>query len=215
MRATGALNRRAHMAALRATAPKRDAGPEAQTPVRQLFLDIGVPSQDLIRAEALAPEAFCVVRGGRARAVLEMLLEHGLSAADVSQVLLKWPQAFDYDVGRDIQPVLDFLRMDLGLTTHDIRKLLTAFPVVLSYNVKAHLRPQLAYLHSLGVGEEVLPKVVLQRPLLLGEGLDTLVQHLKRRGVPRTQMYRLLRSLPIDYCLQFKGVDENAYQRRS
>ena len=39
-------------------------------------------------------------------------------------------QAFDYDVERDIQPVLDFLRVDLGLTTHDIRTLLTAFPVV-------------------------------------------------------------------------------------
>lgn len=115
----------------------------------------------------------------------------------------------------DINPVLTFLRADVGLTTHDVKALVTSFPVVLSYNVKAHLRPTLAYLISLGVSEEIVPQVVLARPLLLGEGLDTLVRFLRGRGVPRMQVHRLLRSYPLDYRLHFRGIEAAVKRGRS
>lgn len=61
-----------------------------------MFLDIGVPGRDLDRAEALSPEALRTdaPRSERAAAVLEALLNVGLSAEDVAQVLLKWPQVW-------------------------------------------------------------------------------------------------------------------------
>lgn len=50
----------------------------------------------------------------------------------------------------------------------------------------------------------MLPSLVLVRPLVLGEGIESVVRFLKRAGVPRTQVYRLLASYPLDYGLAFE-----------
>lgn len=47
---------------------------------------------------------------------------------------------------------------------------------------------QLAYLQSLGVAADALPGLVCSRPLVLGEGIETVVRFLKRAGLPRTQV---------------------------
>ena len=67
------------------------------------------------------------------------------------------------------------------------------FPQLLNANVKAQLRPQLAVLSSLGIGRDT----ILKRPLVLGEGIETVIKFLRLCGVPRSDLHKLLRSYPI------------------
>ena len=41
-------------------------------------------------------------------------------------------------------------------------------------------------------------------PVVHTQGIETVVRFLRRRGVPRQQMAKLLRSYPIDYCLKLR-----------
>ncbi len=59
------------------------------------------------------------------------------------------------------------------------RSVIRRLPAVLGMNVKGQLRPQLAFLASLGVPCEEMGRLVLQRPLILGPGIDPVVAHLR------------------------------------
>ncbi len=57
--------------------------------------------------------------------------------------------------------------------------------------LQAHLRPQLAYLSSMGVVD--LQALVMERPLVLGEGIDSVIKFLRLCGVgTAVQRYSLI-----------------------
>ncbi|KAG2433769.1 hypothetical protein HXX76_008130 [Chlamydomonas incerta] len=141
--------------------------------------------------------------------MIDLLLGASLSPSDISQVLLAYPQAFQLSLDRG-REVLDFLHDDMHLSESQVRTVLTRYPSILNMNVKGQLRPQVAYLQSLGVGPESLPELVLSRPLVLGPGIETVITFLKRLGVPRSQMRRMLRSCPLDYQVHFKNFSAAA-----
>ena len=68
-------------------------------------------------------------------------------------------------------------------------------------------QPQLAYLLSLGVTAEELPALVTERPLVLGEGIDTVIRFLRTCGMARTEVHRLLGSYPIDYRVHIAQIE--------
>eukprot|EP00198_Chlamydomonas_reinhardtii_P004588 XP_001693924.1 mitochondrial transcription termination factor [Chlamydomonas reinhardtii] len=178
-------------------------------PVKRAFLSIGVSPNDLERAARLEPSVLAVDKLDRLHGMIDLLLGASLSPSDIGQVLLAYPQAFQLSLDR-AREVLDFLRDDMHLSESQVRTVLTRYPSILNMNVKGQLRPQVAYLNSLGVGPESLPELVLSRPLVLGPGIDTVITFLKRLGVPRSQMHRMLRSCPLDYRVQFKSFSAAA-----
>ncbi|GIL73537.1 hypothetical protein Vretimale_5252 [Volvox reticuliferus] len=173
-------------------------------PVRRAFLSVGVSADDLTRASRLEP-ALLTYTTDRLHDIIDLLLNLGLTGSDIGKVLIAFPQAFQLSLDHHAQPVVDFLRRDVGLGPSDVRTLVTRFPSILGMNVKGQLRPQVAYLASLGFSPETLPELVLSRPLVLGPGIETVISFLRRRGVPRSQMHRLLRSYPLDYKVHLKG----------
>jgi structural maintenance of chromosome 2 len=80
-----------------------------------------------------------------------------------------------------------------ALEEAEARQMVVRFPQLLCANVKAQLRPQLAVLSSLGIDREAIRK----RPLLLSEGIETVMKFLRLCGVPRSDLRKLLRSYPI------------------
>uniref|UniRef100_A0A7S0WTB5 Uncharacterized protein n=1 Tax=Chlamydomonas leiostraca TaxID=1034604 RepID=A0A7S0WTB5_9CHLO len=124
----------------------------------------------------------------------------GLSSQQLQTVLVKHPKVFTYALD-DVQDVTAFLTNDLGLSQPDVQAVVSRYPAVFSYSVKGHLRPQLAYLTSLGVQD--VAAAVVARPMLLGEGIETVIRFLKVCGVPRRQMASLIVTYPIDYCCRF------------
>jgi len=171
----------------------------------------GVEESDLARAEYLFPQLHRLSYE-RAQEVLSMLLDLGLDGTDITRICLKWPQVFGARP-EQVSDVMAFLRQELGLSEPDMRTLLSRFPQVLSYNVKAHLMPQLAYLGSLGVQD--IPRLVRERPTVLGEGIEVVIRFLQLCGVQRKQVHLLLRSYPLDYSLQFKGPALQILQSKS
>ncbi|GFR49595.1 hypothetical protein Agub_g11664 [Astrephomene gubernaculifera] len=178
-------------------------------PVRRAFLSIGVPEDDLHRASCLEP-ALLEYTTERLYAMLDLLLNLGLTGSDIGKVLIAFPQAFQLSTDHHAAPAVDFLRTDVGLGPAEVRAVVTRFPAVLGMNVKAQLRPQVAYLTSLGVPPESLRALVLSRPLVLGPGIESVISFLRRCGLPRTQMHRLLRSYPLDYRVHVKGFSAAA-----
>ncbi|PNH03552.1 hypothetical protein TSOC_010375 [Tetrabaena socialis] len=176
---------------------------------RRAFLSVGVNGDDLIRATRMEPKLLTYAPE-RVHAIVGLLLDLGLTGSDLGRVLLRYPQAFQLPLETHAQPVVDFLREDMRLEPADVRALVTRFPFILGMNVKGQLRPQLAYLSSLGVPAESMPELVLSRPLVLGPGIETVITFLRRNGVARNQMHRLLRSYPLDYRVHFKNFSAAA-----
>eukprot|EP00798_Chlamydomonas_sp_ICE-L_P014724 gene14724-20768_t len=98
-------------------------------------------------------------------------------------------------------PCDDLMLRILGMNARFVR-------LIFGTNFKAHLRPQLFYLTSLGVSN--LQELVMERPLVLGEGIETVIKFLRMCGVPRKEMFRLIRSYPLDFNLKIKYVKEEA-----
>ncbi|GLI64647.1 hypothetical protein VaNZ11_007973 [Volvox africanus] len=183
-------------------------------PVRRAFLSVGVSADDLTRASRLEP-ALLNYTTDRLHDIIDLLLNLGLTGSDIGKVLIAFPQAFQLSLDHHAQPVVEFLRRDVGLGPSDVRALITRFPSILGMNVKGQLRPQVAYLASLGFSPETLPELVLSRPLVLGPGIETVISFLRRCGVPRSQMHRLLRSYPLDYRVHLKGYSAATPNRGS
>ncbi|KXZ53346.1 hypothetical protein GPECTOR_7g1241 [Gonium pectorale] len=188
--------------------------PVESNPVRKAFLDIGVSSDDWNRASRLEPELLSYGTE-RVHGILELLLELGLTNRDIGTVLIAFPQAFRLSLDHHAGPVVEFLRTDMGLSREQVVALVTRFPSILGMNVKGQLRPQLAFLASLGVPPEAVPGLVLARPLVLGPGIESVTTFLRRCGVPRQQMARLLKSYPIDYRLHIRGLSAPGPSARS
>ncbi|KAG2492781.1 hypothetical protein HYH03_008942 [Edaphochlamys debaryana] len=178
---------------------------EQEHPVERAFLCYGVPTSSIERAERLEP-ALLDYRLERVWPMLDLLLDLGLTGSDLGKVLITNPRVFQLSPEHHARPVVDFLRHDIGLDTQGLRALVTRFPAVLGMNVQGQLRPQLAYLNSLGLCHDTLAELVLSRPLVLGPGIETVTNFLRRCGVPRAQMGRLIRSYPIDYKVHWKGI---------
>ncbi|GLC45778.1 hypothetical protein PLESTB_001157000 [Pleodorina starrii] len=188
---------------------EQDADPLEAHPVRLAFLSVGVSADDLHRASRLEP-ALLNYTTDRLHGIIDLLLNLGLSGSDIGKVLIAFPQAFQLSLDHHAQPVIEFLRRDVGLGPAEVRTLVTRFPSILGMNVKGQLRPQVAYLASLGFPQESLPELVLSRPLVLGPGIETVISFLRRSGLPRSQMHRLLRSYPLDYRVHLKSFSAAA-----
>ena len=59
--------------------------------MRRAFLSVGVSSEDLNRASRLEP-AFLSYTSDRLHAILDLLLNLGLTGSDVGKVLIAFPQ---------------------------------------------------------------------------------------------------------------------------
>ncbi|KAF5839907.1 hypothetical protein DUNSADRAFT_18321 [Dunaliella salina] len=134
----------------------------------------------------------------QAAPVLEYLSGLGLGSRELELVLIRYPETFKRHRS-DIEQVVEFLQTDLQFHGEELRHVITKFPAVLGLHIKAHLKPHVIYLQSLGIAREQ----ILHRPLLLGEGIETVCHFLRMCRVPRKDMARLLATYPIDYCLRF------------
>uniref|UniRef100_A0A7S3R9V1 Uncharacterized protein n=1 Tax=Dunaliella tertiolecta TaxID=3047 RepID=A0A7S3R9V1_DUNTE len=130
--------------------------------------------------------------------VVDYLFGLGLGPRELELVLIRYPETFKRH-RTDIEQVVEFLQTDLQFHGDELRHVITKFPAVLGLHIKAHLRPHVIYLQSLGIAREQ----ILHRPLLLGEGIETVCHFLRMCRVPRKDMARLLATYPIDYCLRF------------
>lgn len=135
------------------------------------------------------------------RPALGYLFSLGICLSTIQKMLVKFPELFNYDPNTKMRPVVEFLMREVHLDEDSVCKVLEKFPFVLGYGVKSHLAPHIAYLHSLGVTHEQLPRLVLQRPQVLGEGIESLISYLLAIGVKRWEVGRLLATYPVDYII--------------
>lgn len=174
--------------------------------LRDLLENAGGLSEVYVdRIIGIHPEVEQYVSHHTAVAVLEELTGLGLHGSELAKVMIRHPRVL---ASQRVPEVLAFLRQDLDLGDQELRTLVKRFPQVLSYGVQAHLRPHLAYLSSLG--EDDLQGLVLQRPAVLGEGIESIVKFLQLCRLPRKQIYKMLRSYPLDYCLRLKQGSSGA-----
>ncbi|KAG1665045.1 hypothetical protein FOA52_003221 [Chlamydomonas sp. UWO 241] len=172
--------------------------------MRALLESRGCTRADVERLLRLAPELDSAdMNMERAGEVLGLLAEIlGLDGGRIARVCIKHPRMLSSPPGR-VAEARDFLVQDLGMCGDDLLSLVQRFPHVLTYPVQAHLRPHVAYLGSLG--EEDVAGLVRQRPHVLGEGIESVIKFLQLCRMPRKEIFRLLRSYPLDYCIQLKA----------
>lgn len=141
----------------------------------------------------------------RAQSMLMYLLDMGLPLESVERMWGRCPELVltqHFTLNDKVKPAMAFLLEELNFSREEVLGIITRFPFVLTYGVKSHLRPQVAFLLSLGVSQEELNGLILSRPQVLGAGIDSVVEYLKRsRGIKRHDIGKLLETWPVDYSL--------------
>jgi hypothetical protein len=126
----------------------------------------------------------------------------GFKQEEIGPLVVKFPNVLSYGVQASwISRIAGTFLSVLVPHAQHLHTLISVSPP--PCNPQAHLKPHLAYLASLG--EQDVRGLILQRPHVLGEGFEKVIKFLQLCRVPRKEIYRMLRSYPLDYCLKLKA----------
>ncbi|KAL8103392.1 hypothetical protein AgCh_027821 [Apium graveolens] len=131
-------------------------------------------------------------------AIISFLQSKGIHQKDLARIFGMCPKILTSDIKTDLNPVFNFLYLDLKVPEHDFRKVINKCPRLLVSSVKDQLKPALFYLKRLGFKD--LNALAYQDAILLVSSVEqTLIpklDYLMSLGFSRSEVVGMVLRCP-------------------
>lgn len=131
-------------------------------------------------------------------AIITFLQSKGIHQKDLARIIGMCPKILTSDIKTDLNPVFNFLYLDLKVPERDFRKVINKCPRLLVSSVKDQLKPALFYLQRLGFKD--LNALAYQDAILLVSSVEqTLIpklNYLMSLGYSRSEVVGMVLRCP-------------------
>ncbi|WOH12057.1 hypothetical protein DCAR_0831556 [Daucus carota subsp. sativus] len=132
------------------------------------------------------------------QAIITFLQSKGIHQKDLARIFGMCPKILTSDIKTDLNPVFNFLYLDLKVPEHDYRKVINKCPRLLVSSVRDQLKPALFYLKRLGFKD--LKALAYQDAILLVSSVEqTLIpklDYLMGLGFSRSEVVGMILRCP-------------------
>ncbi|KAL4446227.1 hypothetical protein ABPG77_003034 [Micractinium sp. CCAP 211/92] len=164
-----------------------------------LLHDLGLRSADFQRLGDSRPEIFQMGIVTMRRKIKFFQDTIGLSNAELTKVVVKFPRILEYKSERTIRPRLEFLRR-CGVGQEDLAKVFIRAPMALELRVRDTLEPRADFLRNvLSLSSGALGKLIVRHPQVLTCTEDMMQQRvdfLLQQGLSQAELGRAVLAHP-------------------
>lgn len=132
------------------------------------------------------------------QSIITFLQSKGIHQKDLARIFGMCPKILTSDIRTDLNPVFNFLYLDLKVPEHNFRKVINKCPRLLISSVKDQLKPALFYLKRLGFKD--LDALAYQDAILLVSSVEqTLIpklDYLMSLGFSRSEVVAMVLRCP-------------------
>ncbi|KZV38823.1 hypothetical protein F511_21825 [Dorcoceras hygrometricum] len=139
--------------------------------------------------------------------IVTFLQSKGIHLKDLGRILGMCPKILTSDIKTELDPVFNFLSIDLKVPDQDFRKVIKKCPRLLISSARDQLKPALFYLHRLGFKD--LRTLAYQDPILLVSSVErTLIpklNYLVSLGLSKSDVVDMVLRCPSLFTFSVEG----------